>query len=289
MTALAFAGLTALPVSADATADKYRQAVQEAYDLVKGPVPSDSARRQAIATLQAGTGSSQPEVLRDLQRQPPDYDDAKARMSALLVALDKPANTADPELAQQRLRDVLAKSRYNALHNPPSLLDRFGEWVRDSLLRLLRLLLGGSGGLQASGWFFYVVGVAVLVAVAIVVFRSARRGFDRGAKANQPLGPRAPADYFAEADRLAAEGDRVGAIRALCAGVAATLAGEQTWIGSPLTVREIFSRAPDPARLRPLLLPFEAAVYGGRDVDVATYERAAQVSAQYRAPATVAA
>jgi hypothetical protein len=151
------------------------------------------------------------------------------------------------------------------------------------------LLFGGSAGLQASGWFFYVVGAVVLVAVAFVVLRSARRGFDRGAKANQPTGPRAPADYFAEADRLAAEGDRVGAIRALCAGVAATLAGEQTWVGSPLTVREIFSRAPDPTRLRPLLLPFEAAVYGGRDVDVATYERAAQVAAQYRAPVTVAA
>jgi hypothetical protein len=75
----------------------------------------------------------------------------------------------------------------------------------------------------------------------------------------------------------------------LCAGVAATLAGEHTWVGSPLTVREIFHGAPDPARLRPLLIPFEAAVYGGRDVDAATYERAAQVAAPYRVPATVAA
>jgi hypothetical protein len=54
-------------------------------------------------------------------------------------------------------------------------------------------------------------------------------------------------------------------------------------------VREIFQRAPDPVRLRPLLLPFEAAVYGGREVDQATYERAAQVAAPYREPVTVAA
>ena len=107
--------------------------------------------------------------------------------------------------------------------------------------------------------------------------------------ANQPTGPRAPADYFAEADRLAAKGDRVGAIRALCAGVAATLAGERTWEGSPLTVREIFQRSPDPAHLRPLLLPFEAAVYGGREVDAAAYERAAQVAAPFRQPASAAA
>jgi hypothetical protein len=47
-------------------------------------------------------------------------------------------------------------------------------------------------------------------------------------------------------------------------------------------VREIFQRAPDHATLRPLLLPFEAAVYGGREVDEAAYQRAAQVAAPYR-------
>lgn len=95
-------------------------------------------------------------------------------------------------------------------------------------------------------------------------------------------GPRPAADYFAEADRLAARGHRVAAIRALCAGVAATLAGERSWEGSPLTVREIFQRAPDFNSLRPLLLPFEAAVYGGHDVDEATYTTAAHVAEPFR-------
>jgi len=81
----------------------------------------------------------------------------------------------------------------------------------------------------------------------------------------------------------------VGAIRALCAGVAGTIAGEHTWAGSPLTVREIFQRTHDSARLRPLLLPFEAAVYGGRDVDAATYERAELAAAPFRKPAQEAA
>ncbi len=71
--------------------------------------------------------------------------------------------------------------------------------------------------------------------------------------------------------------------------MAATLAGERTWEGSPLTVREIFQRAADPARLDALLLPFEAAVYGGRDVDAATYERARQVAAPFRLRVEVAA
>src|ERR1700694_1100466 len=132
-------------------------------------------------------------------------------------------------------------------------------------------------------WIFYLIGAAGVAAVAFVVFRSARGRFTEGLVATQPAGPRAPADYFAEADRLAAKGDRVGAIRNLCAGEAATLAGERTWEGRPLHVREIFQRASDPVRLRPLLMPFEAAVYGGRGVDAAAYDRAAQVRAPFRA------
>jgi hypothetical protein len=287
---VAFATLTAVPASADSTAaDSYRQSVQDAFDLVKGAAPSDASRLHAITVLEAGTGSSQPEILRDLRRQPPDFEDARARMLALLNALAQPAGTADPQLAQQRLHDVLALHRYDGLRGSPSLLDRFEQWVRDLIRRLPSLRWGAGSGPPILAWFFYLAGAAVLAGVVFVVFRSARGRFGRGVSADRPDGPRAPADYFAEADRLAAEGDRVGAIRALCAGVAATLSGEQTWVGSPLTVREIFQGAADPARLHPLLLPFEAAVYGGRDVDAPTYERAAQVAAPYRVPAEVAA
>jgi hypothetical protein len=276
-------------VAAAPAPDPYRQAVQDAYDLVNVASPDDTTRRQAIAKLEAGTGTSQPEILDALRRQPADYGDAKARMKALLAALDQPADTSNPELAKQRLHEVLAQPRYDALHRPPSLVDRFLQGAGDLVRRALRLLFGGSGGLLAPNWVFYTAGATVLVAVAIIVFRSVRRRFDEGVLTHQPPGPRAPADYFAEADRLAAEGDRVGAIRALCAGVAATLSGEQTWVGSPLTVREIFQHASEPARLLPLLTPFEAAVYGGREVDAATYERAAQVAAPFRGPVGVAA
>ena len=47
-------------------------------------------------------------------------------------------------------------------------------------------------------------------------------------------------------------------------------------------MREIFQRAPDFNSLRPLLLPFEAAVYGGHDVDEATYTTAAHVAEPFR-------
>jgi hypothetical protein len=287
----ALAAATLMPVSADLPpASTYRHAVEDTYNLVKGAGPNETtSARQAISVLEAGTAQSQPEILGDLRRQPPDFDDARARLLALLAALDAPANTSDPQLAQQRLHDVLAMHRYDALHRSPSLLDQFLQWIRDRINQLLSLLFGGGSGPQAPSWLFYLTGAVVLGAVAFIVFRSARGRFREDALVNQPPAPRAPADYFADADRLAAKGDRVGAIRALCAGVAATLAGEQTWVGSPLTVREIFQHASDPGRLRPLLLPFEAAVYGGRDVDPAAYERAAQVAAPFRQPARVAA
>lgn len=243
---------------------------------------------RAAAVLEAGGGRDQQEILGDLQRRPPDYQDASERLAALLAALSRPAGTADPALARQRLHDVMSMSRYDPLHQPPTLLERLGGWIRDRVADMLRFIAGGAGG-EVPGFIYYLAGAATLVAVAVVVFLSTRGRFKPRAAPLHRSGPRPPADYFAEADRLSAAGDRVRAIRALCAGVAATLEGARTWEGSPLTVREIFQRAPDAAGLRPLLLPFEAAVYGGREVDEATYRRAEAVAAPFRAPREAAA
>ena len=287
--ALAFSSVSS--AAAAPVPSPYRQAVEDAYNLlVTARAPDASTARQAVSILEGGTGPTQPEIIAALQRNPPDFMEAQDRLQALLDALDHPATTADPAQAQQRLHDVLSMHRYDALHRPPSLLDRFFQWVTDRFKDMLRFLFGGSGGgLPVAAWVLYLVAAVVLAVVAVLVFRAARGRSGKAIIAGRPAGPMAPADYFAEADRLAAEGNRVLAIRALCAGVAATIAGERTWEGSPLTVREIFLRAPDPARLRPLLLPFEAAVYGGRDVDVDTYEQALRVTAPFRHPVELAA
>ena len=260
----------------------YAEAVRQAYNLIQGASPSDIApARSALQVLVDGTGGSQPEILADLSARPPLYGDARQRLAALLAALDQPADTSDPALAQQRLRDVISMKRYDALRRPPSLIDRIQQWIQDRIDDLLRLLFGNGSGAQPPALWLYGIGIAVLLVLVVLVARAARGRFSQSLVAPSDR-PRPPADYFAEADRLAATGDRVGAIRALCAAVAATLAGEGSWAGSPLTVREIFQRAPDYPRLRPLLLPFEAAIYGGREVDRATYERAAAVAASFR-------
>jgi hypothetical protein len=241
-----------------------------------------------VRVLVQGTGHTQPEIIADLTLRPPGYEDARARLVTLLAALGSPVSTADPAQARQRLHDVMSMKRYDALHRPPSFLDRFAQWVNDRIGDLFRFLFGHPGGTRTPDWLLYALGVAGLLVVAVLVFRAARGRLDQRAQAPPP-GPRPAADYFAEADAYAARNDFVRAIRSLCAGVAATLAGERTWEGSPLTVREIFQRAPDSASLAALLQPFEAAIYGGRAVDRATYEEAAQVAAAYRRPVEVAA
>lgn len=292
--ALLFAGLLLsgdAPAAAATTTASYRQAISDTLDIVSKAQPNDTvAARQALQILTAGTGGTQPEIQTDLRRNPPAFDDAKARLRAVLYAIDNPASTSDPALAKQRLHEVMSMQRYDALHRSPSFFERLVQWIQDRITDLIRALAGGIGpGGVVPTWVVYAIGLIVMVVVAVVVFRSARGRLSGGLAAAGLSGPQAPADYFAEADRLAAKGDRVGAIRALCAGVAGTLAGERTWEGSPLTVREIFRRAPDPRSLDPLLRPFEAAVYGDRPVDEETYERAAAVAARFRAPVEQAA
>jgi hypothetical protein len=288
---LAFAVATPMHAAADSSTDAaYRQAVSQTLALVRSAQPNDTAAaHQALDVLEAGTGLTQPEVVADLQLVPPDFEDAINRLQALLGALTSPADTSNPTQAQQQLQDVLAMPRYDALHRPQSWLDRLRQWGSDRINDLLRLFIRQAGSSPFPDYFWYALGTIVVVGAAFLIFRSARGRFTDSAAAAGPTGPRAPADYFAEADRYASAGDRVRAIRALCAGVAATLAGERTWEGSPLTVREIFQRAPDPVSLRPLLAPFEAAVYGGRAVDAVTYERALQVAQPFRRPSELAA
>ena len=73
---------------ADPPAPTYLDAVQRAYDIVNGAPESQTAPADAaIKVLIAGTGTSQREIITDLQARPPLYADATARLANLLAAL----------------------------------------------------------------------------------------------------------------------------------------------------------------------------------------------------------
>jgi hypothetical protein len=243
----------------------------------KGDQPSV---KEAISAVQPIAGG-QPEILADLERTPPDLGDADQRLSALLAALRSRADTANPALAQSALDHVLAMPRYAQAAQGPPWWQRALIWLLQQIGRLLSSLGAGRLVIPAPVW----LGAALLVLFVVVALlvRSAlsRAANDRARR--QPGSGYAPSvDFFSIADGYAAEGDYTRAVRALAGGVAMALSGQHAWDSSPLTVRELFQRAPDPQRLRPLLLPFEAAVYGHRLPDAQSYGRAVEAAAPFR-------
>ena len=222
----------------------------------------------------------QPEILGDLRRG--DLADAETRLRALTEALGAKADIPDPDREQQALHQVLTLPRYAAIHAPPSPLERVRAWLAQRF-RDLWALLAAAPVNRTLPWLL-LAGTA-LVIVALWLTRGAlQRGAEDVRPADAQRRVRPAGERFHEADRRAAVGDFVGALRALAVGVAAALSGEQAWEESPLTVRELFQRAPRPELLAPLLLPFEAAIYGHRVPNAETYARAREAAVPFRPP-----
>lgn len=274
--------LTASLTSAIAAtpADDYANAVLRTLTFVrfaeKGDQPSVPL---AIAALQP-IGASQPEILDDLKRSPPDLADADARLDGLLDALRGRADVADPGRSQAELHRILAMPRYAGLNAPPAWWQQALGWLLQQLVRLLTLI--GAGHLVIPPLAFLVVTGGVLLLIVAWLARALRSRVvpDRGRV--RPVPVHAPTDHFALADRYAAAADYAAALRALAGGVANALNGQRAWVSSPLTVREIFQGAPSPPSLAPLLRAFEATVYGHRQPDAGTYARAAAAADPFR-------
>jgi hypothetical protein len=265
----------------------YADSVDRALTLVRSaPAGDTSAAAEAADVLQAGTGSTEPEILDDLRATPPRLDDARVRLTALERAVRSPAFTPEPRKADDAVRGILSRPRYAAIQGGPSLWERLqAAVVRLAVWALDHL--GPRGGVPSwVRWIVPVVALTLLVLVAALVLRSVRgHGRKEARIAGQALASgEAAHDRFADADRLAAAGRFPDAVRSLAGGVAAALGDERDWEVSPLTVREIFGRSPDPVALGPLLAAFEAAVYGGRELDAETYARAERAAAPYRRP-----
>ena len=265
----------------------YADSVDRAVTVVRSaPAGDRSAAAEAARVLQAGTGSSQPEILDDLRATPPRLDDARVRLTSLERAVRNPSFTPEPRKADDAVHGILSQPRYADLQAGPSLWDR----LRGSVVRLAVWLLdrlAPSGGVP--GWIRWIVppvALVLLLVASVLLLRAARgRGRNQPRMAARAAGSQqAASDRFADADRLAAVGDLTGAVRALAGGVAAALGDDRDWEVSPLTVREIFRRSPDPDALGPLLAAFESAVYGGRQLDLGRYAAADAAAHPYRSP-----
>ena len=274
---------SAVPASAS-TVDDYSNTIHRALTLVqfaeRGDAPS---RDQALSLLSQPGGIDQPEILADLRAEPPRLVDADQRLQALYTALQARVDTPDPDLASQRLHQVLSQARYSNLTTGPSIPERILAFIFASIARLLSWL--GVGNLHRNLPLWLLLGLSLLAIAAIGVL-VARGNFSPGGREARlrhvVAAARPPIDFFSEADRLAAAGDYPGAIRMLAGGVAVRISGEHVWERSPFTVRELFARAERMDALRPLLLQFEEAIYGHRPADAAAYARAAEAAAPYR-------
>jgi hypothetical protein len=276
----------ATPASAS-TADDYTNAVHRALTLVqfaeRGDVPSV---QQAIDVLARDTGNSQPEILRDLRRNPPDLADADQRLQALYTTLQGRVDTPNPTQADHQLQTILSQPRYSGLSVGPSWPQRIFDFIVRRIGDLLSWLGVGKLGLNVPLWVWLMIGLAAVIAIIAWPIRGglSRGGREARLRRTAPMARRR-ADFFGEADRLAASHDYVGAITALAGGVAVHLRGEHAWEHSPFTVRELFQQSDRAEALRPLLLSFEEASYGHRAPDADTYGRAAEAAAPYRGTA----
>lgn len=272
-----------------AAADSYLGAVRSAERALAAPGLSSAAVQRIRSRLLAGTTCSQPEIDADLTVKPPDVADARQRLASLDQAL-----TAAPQPragVEAKLRSLATSGTYDR-EQPESPGDLLQGGFQSLEAKLAGAACGGGLAivLLILKWVAVVVAAAVL---AILLWRLLRRYRRRDpAEAGgerQPDHLRTAADRFAAADRLAAEGDLAGAMRELASAVATVLGGEAAWDLSPLTVREIFLAAGKLPDLRPLLLGFEEAVYGHREVTRERYDTAAAAAAPFRPAARRAA
>jgi hypothetical protein len=281
--ALSASLLAAAPASA--VDQSYVSAIEQARSYVKEGLQGRSdAARQALAVLQPTVGESQPEILVDLHRDPPDYADADLRLAAVAAALGQPGELADPMQAATDLHRVLSQSRYAGLHAQDSLWTRFWNWVLTQFFEWLSSLQ--LGAVPSSIWFGLLAIASLLAAAAaLLILRTGWTRAGRALEVARAARTERSIDRFAVADAAAARGDYAAALRSLVAGVATAVSGRPYWDQSPLTVRELFRSSGRLEQLRPLLADFELAVYGKRPVDQAAYLRAARLAEPFRLPA----
>ena len=278
--------LAAAPASARPATPPGRLDVQQATNLQAlvdarqalgvGAVPGPGGVTRALTILQA-RAAAELEVVQFLEAQPPETLAARSRLDTSIAAFEQASNDPNPVTTEQRLRQILAQSRYHPDQGPLAAIARFIGSLVDALVR------PGQGLLQA---FVLLLLAGMLVLVVVLALPALRHPLvrRRGLPPARADGSAGVPEYFATADSLAADGDFGAAVRALAAGTMELISGERSFAISPLTVRETFGHHGAGAMpvLLPLLLAFERSYYGHHDAALADYAAAAAAARTYR-------
>lgn len=191
--------------------------------------------------------------------------------------LDEPP-VVDPDDVRRTADDILSRSEY--AEPSQTVLDRALEWVFERMGDAFARL-GGSGPGAPIGWIFV---VALVAAAAWLVWKAvgARPGRRRPDEPTLRYGTetvRDPQVWRAEADRLAGDGDFVGALRCRHQALVAALITGDVVDDLPGRTAAEYARVaavalPDVrVSLAELSATFDAVWYGGESVGRAEYER----------------
>jgi hypothetical protein len=244
----------------------------------------------ALARAISGDTPAIVPVLDDLDRNPADIGDARARLEALVAAYRLPPNAVaeDPRAAQQTLHDVYAQDKYAALgHHAPSgnFFSDVGTRLLDALSWIVSHTLGTLGLVPTL--ILALLAVAAIVAFVLLRLRGAGTRAARGAVEEPRVRGADADDEWRLAEAAAERGEHREAVRhAFRSALLAVAARGRLQVDAAWTTSELLARARGDADLVAALAPaaasFDVAWYSGRPVTRADWEVARERCATVR-------
>jgi len=235
-----------------------------------------------LAESLAGDSTALAPIEADLDRDPAGVDDARARLQALIAAVQLPPGSVaeDPHASRTTLDDVYREGQLAGLGRRGSsddLVSRVGRGLLDAL-RWLASHLVGSLGLVPT---LILAGLVLAAIVGFVLLRLQRAGMPsvRRIPAEPPARGVDPDQEWRLATEAAARGDHREAVRhAFRSALLAIAVRGRLTVDAAWTTSELLARARGDADLVAALAPaadsFDRAWYSGRPVSERDWELA---------------
>ncbi len=230
---------------------------------------------QAAESIDPRSSGSLDAVVQDLEAAPADVDDARFRLDAIAGTLMLPPGStcsADSN-ARDALRRVYSSGAFADLDQStqPSLLEQ--------IARAIAQFFSGLGGNLGLGWGLLVGALALVIVVALILwrFRVATAGRVAAANAEPREQSNDPDEEWSQAVSSAVRGDYRQAIRrAFRSALLDVTRRGHIRVDAAWTTRELLTSATTDADLLALLAPaaagFDRAWYSGSGVEAADWE-----------------